>query len=222
MSTPATTASAWPACSINSPWYIGSSTRARASRSVIPLRRRRFHSSCAKPSRCTLVRGLASAMSSSVTPASSAWPRITSGPPSRIAAAIPSSQRMRAARPTTPRSEEHTSELPSLAYLVCRRLLAQTRRTPRSPPPRAPFALVFFFLMIRRPPRSTLFPYTTLFRSHTGARIGQRDVLECHTGVVGLAAHHVGVAEQDRRGDPFVGEDARRQADDAEIGRAHV
>src|SRR3712207_8838988 len=28
--------------------------------------------------------------------------------------------------------------------------------------------LVFFFLMIRRPPRSTLFPYTTLFRSRTG------------------------------------------------------
>src|SRR2546430_13361464 len=27
--------------------------------------------------------------------------------------------------------------------------------------------LFFFFLMIRRPPRSTLFPYTTLFRSHT-------------------------------------------------------
>src|SRR3989442_9976323 len=26
--------------------------------------------------------------------------------------------------------------------------------------------LPFFFLMIRRPPRSTLFPYTTLFRSH--------------------------------------------------------
>src|SRR3712207_1566963 len=31
----------------------------------------------------------------------------------------------------------------------------ETRRTP-----------VFFFLMIRRPPRSTLFPYTTLFRSN--------------------------------------------------------
>src|SRR2546429_3333734 len=30
------------------------------------------------------------------------------------------------------------------------------RPTPRS---------LFFFLMIRRPPRSTLFPYTTLFRS---------------------------------------------------------
>src|SRR5687767_15799499 len=27
------------------------------------------------------------------------------------------------------------------------------------------FVLIFFFLMIRRPPRSTLFPYTTLFRS---------------------------------------------------------
>src|SRR5437764_3967210 len=27
------------------------------------------------------------------------------------------------------------------------------------------FILCFFFLMIRRPPRSTLFPYTTLFRS---------------------------------------------------------
>src|SRR5947209_18358554 len=27
------------------------------------------------------------------------------------------------------------------------------------------FLFLFFFLMIRRPPRSTLFPYTTLFRS---------------------------------------------------------
>src|SRR3989449_5003985 len=31
---------------------------------------------------------------------------------------------------------------------------------------------LFFFLMIRRPPRSTLFPYTTLFRSR--ARAGRR------------------------------------------------
>src|SRR5437773_9136871 len=29
------------------------------------------------------------------------------------------------------------------------------------------FLVFFFFLMIRRPPRSTLFPYTTLFRSQT-------------------------------------------------------
>src|ERR1019366_10519880 len=30
-------------------------------------------------------------------------------------------------------------------------------------------ACFFFFLMIRRPPRSTLFPYTTLFRSRARA-----------------------------------------------------
>src|SRR3712207_9545200 len=30
----------------------------------------------------------------------------------------------------------------------------------------------FFFLMIRRPPRSTLFPYTTLFRSRLAAGAG--------------------------------------------------
>src|SRR5947209_19210769 len=29
------------------------------------------------------------------------------------------------------------------------------------------YIFYFFFLMIRRPPRSTLFPYTTLFRSKT-------------------------------------------------------
>src|SRR2546430_17441339 len=42
----------------------------------------------------------------------------------------------------------------------------------------APF---FFFLMIRRPPRSTLFPYTTLFRSPTAVVAlvisGMNDVL---------------------------------------------
>src|SRR5256885_13285668 len=31
--------------------------------------------------------------------------------------------------------------------------------------PRLRWSTTFFFLMIRRPPRSTLFPYTTLFRS---------------------------------------------------------
>src|SRR2546423_9231821 len=34
--------------------------------------------------------------------------------------------------------------------------------------------LFFFFLMIRRPPRSTLFPYTTLFRSHFMFRRSER------------------------------------------------
>src|SRR5438132_9645590 len=32
------------------------------------------------------------------------------------------------------------------------------------------FLCFFFFLMIRRPPRSTLFPYTTLFRSSNPSR----------------------------------------------------
>src|SRR5687768_18277341 len=43
---------------------------------------------------------------------------------------------------------------------------------------RCPFSpcAFFFFLMIRRPPRSTLFPYTTLFRSRREARaIAERD-----------------------------------------------
>src|SRR3712207_7654860 len=34
----------------------------------------------------------------------------------------------------------------------------------------------FFFLMIRRPPRSTLFPYTTLFRSRPSDRGGHLDL----------------------------------------------
>src|SRR2546429_6741490 len=32
------------------------------------------------------------------------------------------------------------------------------------------YRCLFFFLMIRRPPRSTLFPYTTLFRSRPSSR----------------------------------------------------
>src|SRR5690349_22437151 len=36
-----------------------------------------------------------------------------------------------------------------------------------------PIFFLFFFLMIRRPPRSTLFPYTTLFRSVFGFFLGR-------------------------------------------------
>src|SRR5262245_50519964 len=50
------------------------------------------------------------------------------------------------------RSEEHTSELQSLRHLVCRLLLEN----------------------VRAPPRVTLFPYTTLFRSARGARFTAR------------------------------------------------
>src|SRR2546427_7929248 len=52
--------------------------------------------------------------------------------------------------------------------------------------------VLFFFLMIRRPPRSTLFPYTTLFRSERTAMLGVQcghalaDLLvEAVLGVVG-------------------------------------
>src|SRR3712207_8925020 len=42
------------------------------------------------------------------------------------------------------------------------------------------WSYLFFFLMIRRPPRSTLFPYTTLFRSHRNIE-GVVDItLEAH------------------------------------------
>src|SRR3712207_8781810 len=44
---------------------------------------------------------------------------------------------------------------------------------------------LFFFLMIRRPPRSTLFPYTTLFRSQQ--RADQRVDHELHRRVHALA-----------------------------------
>src|SRR3989442_749469 len=63
----------------------------------------------------------------------------------------------------------------------------------------------FFFLMIRRPPRSTLFPYTTLFRSASGRvdveqvivaagrqRIGDRVVGRGAVGVARIGVvHHV-------------------------------
>src|SRR3712207_7298699 len=41
----------------------------------------------------------------------------------------------------------------------------------RSPPTSAHCHFRFFFLMIRRPPRSTLFPYTTLFRSKRSVHV---------------------------------------------------
>src|SRR5690348_18272423 len=55
----------------------------------------------------------------------------------------------------------------------------------------------FFFLMIRRPPRSTLFPYTTLFRSEHGER-GE--------GVEELVGHR-------RRSEQHVVEDVRLEVD---------
>src|SRR2546429_5589632 len=45
----------------------------------------------------------------------------------------------------------------------------------------------FFFLMIRRPPRSTLFPYTTLFRSRLGAIVREQQAV-VHRGVRSAAS----------------------------------
>src|SRR3712207_7805680 len=45
--------------------------------------------------------------------------------------------------------------------------------------------MYFFFLMIRRPPRSTLFPYTTLFRSPVHPLDGRVDLRLLRTGQQG-------------------------------------
>src|SRR5256885_6371922 len=47
----------------------------------------------------------------------------------------------------------------------------------------------FFFLMIRRPPRSTLFPYTTLFRSRYVDLGGAADRMRAHPHHAGHDAH---------------------------------
>src|SRR2546430_10555140 len=57
-----------------------------------------------------------------------------------------------------------------------------------------PEALLFFFLMIRRPPRSTLFPYTTLFRSRANTpancRCGKRETpASCHPATTPARNH---------------------------------
>src|SRR5215211_5956832 len=60
--------------------------------------------------------------------------------------------------------------------------------------------VLFFFLMIRRPPRSTLFPYTTLFRSrprpHRQARDERR--ARAHVRLPG-ALHWPGLPDQGAR-----------------------
>src|SRR2546429_5447423 len=55
--------------------------------------------------------------------------------------------------------------------------------------------LLFFFLMIRRPPRSTLFPYTTLFRSLLllGLGFGLSLAPSFSTGTLGLKPSDAGV-----------------------------
>src|SRR5438105_10342482 len=52
----------------------------------------------------------------------------------------------------------------------------------------------FFFLIIPQPPRSTLFPYTTLFRSHRAGRQGEGSL----AAVLRLDDEHLGIALFDR------------------------
>src|SRR2546430_3307977 len=58
----------------------------------------------------------------------------------------------------------------------------------------------FFFLMIRRPPRSTLFPYTTLFRSARGGRGNPSYAREHNDSTTGSAGHDNGrTSRRDRK-----------------------
>src|SRR3712207_8488105 len=67
----------------------------------------------------------------------------------------------------------------------------------------------FFFLMIRRPPRSTLFPYTTLFRSVALVLVGELGLLEL--GVGGHAVLAVAVGELEHRSEEHTSELQSRQ-----------
>src|SRR3712207_8914857 len=71
---------------------------------------------------------------------------------------------------------------------------------------------MFFFLMIRRPPRSTRFPYTTLFRSDRG----DGDVRE----EVHRQPRVADRAEQDERGDPHGDGDGAGDGKTREIHRS--
>src|SRR2546426_1838333 len=55
--------------------------------------------------------------------------------------------------------------------------------------------MFFFFLMIRRPPRSTLFPYTTLFRSLELPELRHQEeaVPECRRELVGPEGERPGL-----------------------------
>src|SRR3712207_7823672 len=63
--------------------------------------------------------------------------------------------------------------------------------------------MIFFFLMIRRPPRSTLFPYTTLFRSEAVAgQAGDQRVVDLERDAA-LVAQPLGHAVDHQPADPL-------------------
>src|SRR5437773_9157049 len=61
------------------------------------------------------------------------------------------------------------------------------------------FCFVFFFLLIRPPPRSTLFPYTTLFRSGPSARSTTSSSTSAGTYNNGADPHVVRPTPPDRK-----------------------
>src|SRR5262249_62188989 len=73
----------------------------------------------------------------------------------------------------------------------------------RSPSAYSPLTL-FFFLMIRPPPRSTLFPYTTLFRSQLHPDVAACAALAAE--VVGLDVAAVELVAQDLRSEEHTSE----------------
>src|SRR5256885_10715557 len=68
-----------------------------------------------------------------------------------------------------------------------------------------PCTLFFFFLMIRRPPRSTLFPYTTLFRSRVEHASRQDQLAEAGREALHLGLDAVGHVGRRAVGDMAVG-----------------
>src|SRR2546426_4259665 len=70
----------------------------------------------------------------------------------------------------------------------------------------------FFFLMIRRPPRSTLFPYTTLFRSlDARGMIVMPGGVDIHAHVAGSSVNHARrLLPEEHAADPVPGDAIRR------------
>src|SRR5436189_3253161 len=85
----------------------------------------------------------------------------------------------------------------------------------------------FFFSMIRLPPRSTLFPYTTLFRSEIRVHAAHIHVVRPYDEAEGTddddRPHHHAIAEDvfSRMGADQVGDNAEgRHGDDVDLGMA--
>src|SRR5690625_4887443 len=158
-------------------------------------------------------RNSASALASSVLP-TPVGPRNRKEPVGRSGSEIPARARR------TARSEEHTSELQSRGHLVCRLLLEKKNKRKKQ----LNKDLIIFLLILLSPPRSTLSPYTTLFRSHVDAHhcaLVVEEELRERLGQFRLA-HARGAQEQEGAGGPVGVGDPGPGPAHRKIGRAHV